>query len=150
MTWSTARVNHIRSSNCSVNSTFELETHTTVASGHFLGSFYRFDSDLPSAYVDTGILDGNNTVAGVSTRQWTGGTSRLVNVSANRQYRQAIYTNPGAQGSGDPWMMNGALGVRIPAGCHSTWCIFQRDSYFSINPWKYPNGAYYTLTKSSY
>lgn len=133
-TWSQARVDHI-ASNCSVNSTYEVETHTTDAAGHYLGEFYRWSSTLPESYQDTGAFDEDNEVDGRATKQWTVGTFQLDEVRSDVEYRATIWTDPGSQGDGDLFMSNGQLGVKQPSICSSTWCVFAVDAFFLAEPW---------------
>jgi hypothetical protein len=145
--WSHARVNHIHF-NCSVNSTFEIETHSTVVGGHFLGDYYKWFSSLPSAYKDIGFDDGGNTIEGQSTKQWTIGTAQLDDVLPNENYRSTMWTQPGTA-TVDKFMSNGQLGIQIPPGCTSAWCIYARDSYYLVQPWIFTPGTGY-WEKSSY
>lgn len=139
-TWSQARVDHIASS-CSVNSTYEIETHSTVAGGHFLGDYYKWYSSLPGAYKDTAFGDGGNTVEGSATKQWAIGTAQLDDVDADTSYRTTMWTDPGTA-SYDWFMSNGQLGIH-PPGCTSTWCIVGVDSYYLAKPWNGTPGTTY-------
>lgn len=145
--WSHARVNHIHF-NCSVNSTFEIETHSTVAGGHFLGSYYKWYSSLPSAYKDTTAEDDDNNIDGVSTKQWAIGTAQLDEALPNENYRTTMWTQPGTA-TVDKFMSHGQLGIQRPPGCTSTWCIYGVDGYHLAEPWTYTPGTKY-WTKSSY
>ncbi|MCP4966410.1 MAG: hypothetical protein GY926_14400 [bacterium] len=146
-TWSTLRVDHI-ASNCSSNSTFEIETHTTVVGGHFLGSYYMWYSSMPDAYKDTAFGDGDNTISGNPTKQWAIGTFELDEVVANTNYRTTMWTEPGTATTNDIFMSNGQLGVKQPFSCHSTWCVWPVDSYYLASPWTWTPGTGY-WSKSS-
>ncbi len=143
--WSQFRVDHI-ASNCSANSTFEIETHTTDDGGHFLDHWvYTWYSNLPTAYRDTNFGDFMNNIDGTFTDQWTIGTAQLDEVQPWVNYRVTMWTFPGASGT-DRFMSNGQLGTHLP-GCTFAWCISGEGSWYQAVPWTHVSPSSAPKTK---
>lgn len=75
-------------------------------------------SNLPRHYDDTRV----DEVVGDET-SYTVGSADAQQLIAERKYFTLIRTNPGSA-STDQMFVRFQNGVRIPAGCYSTWCVY--------------------------
>lgn len=117
---SSSRLNNLKS--CP-GVTFEPDFVTNNYDGkyYFSKTIKSWSSNLPSSYWDTSFADGGQE------RVYTVGTSDARRLVANREYTTYFRATNG-NSKQDSMKVVAQRGVRIPSVCHSTWCIFARDS----------------------
>jgi hypothetical protein len=88
-------------------------------------------SDLPAAYLDTRLGDGNDEIA------YSIGSGNAAAIRPNVRYTTVIEAKPG-DAERDSARLSAQLGHQKPAGCESTWCSFDDTSVDIFPAWTIP------------
>lgn len=92
---------------------------------YFTNKIAAWSTTMPNGYKDTKLLDGANE------RTYTIGTSDARKLKYNTQYKTYFRTKKG-NSSTDSGKVNVQRGNRTPSVCHSTYCIFGKQSVYYI------------------
>jgi hypothetical protein len=116
---------------CNPQATFEPDAVFSNYDGqHYFGRKLSWASSLPDKYNDTQAFDSSDE------KVYTVGTADVQQLQPNRTYYTLIRTAPGNSAT-DTGKVDAQAGVRFPAACHRTWCVFPEDTKFMIHAWDY-------------